>query len=109
MNIRLPINVFDRAPEKRGPTGKYFAVGVNDAEFGDDVDVDSDPAGFLPDGFARVGSIAGPITDALDDEGYGADDFEFEGRQGGIVMWAIVEDDPADSEGTEWVTFEVAE
>lgn len=112
MIARVPVKTFYRPERKRGPTGLNFAVGTSEAEFGE-ADPSDDPTGLLPDGFATVGSLAEPVLDAVEDAGYSPEDyaerFDGDGYESEVVLYAVVEADPRDADGDEWVTFETPE
>ena len=111
MIVRVPIKTFYRPERKRGPTGLNFSVGTSEAEFGDEAEASEDPFGFLPSGFAQVGSVAEPVLDAVEAAGYApedyADRFDGDGYQSEVVLYAVVEDEPDDgADPSEWVRIE---
>lgn len=107
MIARLPVKL-SRFPDDatRGPTGRILSVGTVEAEF-EEVEPSDDPTGLLPSGVATVGSLAEPVLDAAEEAGYHADDYEIAvDDPHRTVLWAVVEDDPRDADGDEWVRFE---
>lgn len=109
MIARVPVKLSRRdEDEVRGPTGRFLTVSTRGAEF-EDAEPSEDPTGILPDGFATVGSLAEPILDAVEDAGYSADDYEIAVGESRVVLYAVVEEDPRDADGDEWVEFEEVE
>jgi len=115
MIVRVPIKACYRPSRKRGPTGLFFAVGTSEAEVGEETDASESPFGLLPEGCATVGGVAEPVLDAAEEEGYAPEDYadrldtDDDSYEQEIVLYAVVEDYPEDSDGTEWVRFEAVE
>jgi len=92
--LRVPVKVWDRSESRLDADDVVFTVGTAGAEFVEG-DPSEDPTGFLPDGFASVGSVAEPVLDAVEEAGYDAADYADAGRSE-AVLWATVEDDEDD-------------
>lgn len=113
MYVRIPVKLMHRPEHKRGPTGNFFVVGVDNVEFGEDADPSADPTGFLPPGFPQVGTLAGVILEAAEEAGYDPDDYELsDDETSRRICWAVVEEElshPDEIDGDDWVHFEDAE
>lgn len=104
---RLPVRVHHYPEEdvSRGPTGKVAALSTRDAEFYDR-EPDTDDLGFLPDGFATIGTWAGDVLDAFRAAEYDPEDYDVDAGERETVAYALVYEDPRDAEDDEWVAFE---
>lgn len=111
MIARVPVKVWDRTDTRLDANDVVFTVGTRDAEVAEDHTSNvEDPTGFLPnpETFPTVGRFAEAILDAVEDAGYSPEDYADAGRNE-TVLWAVVEDDPEESDGNEWVRFEEVE
>lgn len=100
---RIPVRVHNR-PDGfgRGPSGVFVTLSTRDAEFYD-CETDSDPLGFLPAGFAAVGTLANPVLDAFRERGHEADQFGVADGERETVAYANIYGEPGDDG---WIEFE---